>query len=368
MKESEDQKRFVLILGIVVISTLLLVVYLSWAFINIIILSLFGAYVLSPLEKMIRKITRINDSRITAALTIGVVVLVFFGIFINMIFVLSYELSKLTETQIDTNGMINYGMNLLNDYIPASIQSILKDRLTSSAENVILFIINLAQGIVMNFISNLAFFIMGFIVTVFLAYYLLIDSENILKTFIEILPANRVDLVKGFLDHLDTIYNSLFNVFLLVAFLTGIVGAIGLMLIGVPYPVMWGTFIAVAALLPVVGPGTFYIPASIYYFLVNDPVRGIIILIFGWLFLDTIPGIIIRPRLMKQMGNIHPIISLLSFTAPLFMIGAMGIIIGPAVFGFLLAIYRTYIGFIKQENEVSKNSEEQTLEHAKKLT
>jgi len=35
------------------------------------------------------------------------------------------------------------------------------------------------------------------------------------------------------------------------------------------------------------------------------------------------------------------------------MIGAMGIIIGPAVFGFILAIYRTYIGFIKQEFEVS---------------
>jgi len=353
MKEPEDQKHFLIIIGILVISTILFVVYLSWAFINIIILSLFGAYVLSPLEKIIRKITRINDSRITAAITIGAVVLVFFGIFINMIFVLSSELSKLTF-QIDTNGLINYGMNLLNDYIPASIQNTLKDRLTSSAENVILFIINLAQGIVMNFISNLAFFIMGFIVTVFLVYYLLIDSENIMKTFIEILPASRVDLVKGFLDHLDTIYNSLFNVFLLVAFLTGIVGAIGLMLIGVPYPVMWGTFIAVAALLPVVGPGTFYIPASIYYFLVNDPVRGIIILIFGWLFLDTIPGIIIRPRLMKQMGNIHPIISLLSFTAPLFMIGAMGIIIGPAVFGFLLAIYRTYIGLIKSENEVSK--------------
>jgi predicted PurR-regulated permease PerM len=88
-------------------------------------------------------------------------------------------------------------------------------------------------------------------------------------------------------------------------------------------------------------------------FLVNDPVRGIIILIFGWLFLETIPGIIIRPGLMKQMGNTYPIISLLSFTAPLFMIGAMGIIIGPAVFGFLLAIYRTYIGLIKTGNEVT---------------
>jgi predicted PurR-regulated permease PerM len=351
MKEPEDQKRFAIILGIVVISTILLVVYLSWAFVNIIILSLFGAYVLSPLEKMIRKITRVKDSRVTAALTIGLVVLVFFGIFINMLFVLSYELSKLTF-QIDINGLINYGMNLLKDYMPASMQSTLKERFAGSAENVILFIINFAQGIVMNFISNLAFFIMGFIVTVFMVYYLLIDSENIMKTFIEILPANRVDLVKVFLDHLDNIYNSLFNVFLLVAFLTGTVGAVGLTLIGVPYPVMWGAFIAVAALLPVVGPGTFYLPASIYYFLLNDPVRGIIVLIFGWLFLDTIPGMFIRPRLMKQMGNIHPIISLLSFTAPLFMIGAMGIIIGPAVFGFLLAIYRTYIGVRKSENMV----------------
>ncbi len=352
MKQPEDQKRFVIIFGIVVISSILLVGYLSWAFINIIILSLFFVYVLSPLEKKIRKITRINNPRITAAISIVLVVLVFFAIFFNMIFVLSHELSVLTETrQIDTNGFINSGMNLLNDYIPASIQSSIKDRITSSAENVILFIIKIAQGIVVDFISNLAFFTMGFIVIIFLVYYLLIDGENILKNFIEIIPTNRHDIIKGFIDHLDKIYYSLFNVYLLVSLLTGIIGAIGLMLIGVQYPVMWGSVIAILALLPVLGPGTFYIPAAIYYFLVNDPVRAIILLIFGWLFLDTIPGNIIRPKLMNQFGNIHPIITLLSFTAPLFVIGPMGIIIGPAAFGFLLAIYRTYIGYIKPKNE-----------------
>jgi hypothetical protein len=51
MKESEDQTRFVLILGIVIISTLLLVVYLSWPFINIIILSLFGLTFYLPWKK-----------------------------------------------------------------------------------------------------------------------------------------------------------------------------------------------------------------------------------------------------------------------------------------------------------------------------
>ncbi len=47
---------------------------------------------------------------------------------------------------------------------------------------------------------------------------------------------------------------------------------------------------------------------------------------------------------MMQRGQIHPIITLLSFTAPLFVVGAMGIIVGPAAFGFMLALYRTYIG------------------------
>ena len=54
-----------------------------------------------------------------------------------------------------------------------------------------------------------------------------------------------------------------------------------------------------------------------------------------------------------QHGNIHPIITLLAFTAPLFVVGAIGIIVGPAAYGFILAIYRTYMGFEignKQEN------------------
>jgi predicted PurR-regulated permease PerM len=116
------------------------------------------------------------------------------------------------------------------------------------------------------------------------------------------------------------------------------------MLIGVPYPIMWGAVIAVLALLPIVGPGTFYVPAAIYYYIVNEPMKAVVIVVFGWLFLETIPGNIIRPRLMMQSGNIHPIITLLSFTAPLFVVGAMGIIIGPAAYGFMLAIYRTYTG------------------------
>ncbi|MCL7412448.1 MAG: AI-2E family transporter [ANME-2 cluster archaeon] len=339
-------KHFTIIAGIIVLSAALLVTYLSWVFVNVIILSLLGAYVLHPLDLKLRQVTKIKNRRITAIFTIVLVGLVFSALFINIIFILGSELAKFQPVVLETdvNSLIDYGIELMGDYIPDSVQQNMKDNFAGSASSAILSVVSLLQRMVLGFISNIALFAMELAVVVFMVYYLLIDGENIVQTFIDVLPSNRVEIVRKFLYQLDSIYNSLFNVYLLVCVLTGIIGGIGLMLIGVPYPVMWGAIIAVLALLPIVGPGAFYVPAAIYYFIVDEPVRSVILLIFGWLFLETIPGNILRPRLMMKKGQIHPIITLLSFTAPLFMVGAMGIIVGPAAFGFMLALYRTYIG------------------------
>jgi len=361
-----DRKHFTLIVGILIIAVALLIIYLSWVFVNVIILSIFGAFILRPLDKKIREITRIKNRQVTAILTITIVASIFSGLFLNIIFILGSELAKFQPDvlQNDVNMLINYSIELTGKYIPDTIQENMKSNLSSSASSAIMFIVSNAQRVVLNFISNIAIFVMQLAVVVFLLYYLLIDGENIVETFIDILPSNKVEIVREFLKRLNGIYNSLFNVYLIVCVLTGILGGIGLMLIGVPYPIMWGAVIAVLALLPIVGPGTFYIPAAIYYFIVNEPVKAVVIVIFGWLFLETIPGNIIRPRLMMQHGNIHPIITLLSFTAPLFVVGAMGIIIGPAAYGFMLAIYRTHMGFeviTKPGNkEIEEKSETQT--------
>ncbi len=368
-----DRKRFTLIVGIVLIAVALLIIYLSWVFVNVIILSILGAFILRPLDRKLREITRIKNPQISAILTITIVALIFLGVFLNIIFILGSELAKFQPdvVQTDINILIDYGMELMGKYIPYSVQENMKSNISSSASSAILFIVSNAKRVVLNFISNIAIFTMQLAVVVFLLYYLLIDGENIVKTFIDILPSNRIEIVREFLQQLNSIYYSLFNVYLIVCLLTGIIGGIGLMLIGVPYPIMWGAVIAVLALLPIVGPGTFYVPAAIYYYIFNEPVKALVIVVFGWLFLETIPGNIIRPRLMMQRGHIHPIITLLSFTAPLFVVGAMGIIIGPAAYGFMLAIYRTYTGFevikepgnqeIEEKVEIKTEIETQTV-------
>jgi predicted PurR-regulated permease PerM len=66
-----------------------------------------------------------------------------------------------------------------------------------------------------------------------------------------------------------------------------------------------------------------------------------IALAISGLLLFIIPQYLIMPRLARKRGRIPPLVTVLSFVAPLFILGMPGIIVGPMLFGFLLAAYRT---------------------------
>ena len=119
-----ERKHFTIIAGIIVVSAALLVTYLSWVFVNVIILSMLGAYVLRPLDLKFRQVTKIKNRRITAILTIVLVGLVFSALFVNIIFIMGSELAKLQPDVLETdvNSLIDYGIGLMGDYIPDSVQ------------------------------------------------------------------------------------------------------------------------------------------------------------------------------------------------------------------------------------------------------
>ena len=73
------------------------------------------------------------------------------------------------------------------------------------------------------------------------------------------------------------------------------------------YPLVWGMVIAAFSLLPIIGPRTVYFPMSLYYLLTQDYMTGFFLLLFGVIFLDVIPGNVIRPRLAMKGASIHPV-------------------------------------------------------------
>ena len=119
------------------------------------------------------------------------------------------------------------------------------------------------------------------------------------------------------------------------------------LVLGVPYPLLLGMIIAVVALVPMIGPEMIFGPIALYYLLTQDFARGLALLALGIIFLTIIPNNFILPRLASASASIHPLITLMAFTAPIFVIGLVGVIVGPAVFGFILAAYRTMVYFRK---------------------
>ena len=140
----------------------------------------------------------------------------------------------------------------------------------------------------------------------------------------------------------------------MTSLITGLLAAIGFVIFGVSYPLIWGLTTAIFALLPMIGPAIVFTPIAIYLLLIGNYVGGIGLLIYGLIVINTIPENVIRPKLASQGAKIHPSITLLAFAAPIFVVGVLGFIIGPLLYGFILAAFRTRIYMLKEEGTISE--------------
>ena len=196
-----------------------------------------------------------------------------------------------------------------------------------------------------SFASNLPGLFAQLIVVIFFTYYILIDGNTFLSKAVDLLPEQKRSMVCYFLQELNSIYTTLFTVYFSTSMLSGVLAAIGFSLLGVPYPFVLGAAVGVFTLIPLLGPPFIFVPMAIYYLLIGDLTRCLIVLIFGTVALMVVPENIIRPHLAMKGSRIHPIITLLAYTAPIFVVGIMGVIIGPTLYGFLLAAYRSVVHY-----------------------
>ncbi|MCK5660824.1 MAG: AI-2E family transporter [Methanosarcinales archaeon] len=345
-----SRDRFNRMAGAALIFVLIAVIFITKEFLTIILLSAFFAYILHPVYSFFLR--TIRHKQLSAFLSI-LLVFAAFGFFaLTVIDAMATEISKLSASPdaayLAVSGLFDSITSLMNQYMPDAVSSY-TEQISRLLVAPVSWAVPKIAGILSIFAANVPVYLVQFGVSIMLTYYLLIDGVKGLDTALDLLPEKGI--MQHFLHELNGIYNSLFNVYLITCILTGIIAAVGFFILGISYPLVWGMVTAVFALLPIIGPGTVYFPMSLYFLLTQDYITAVLLLLFGIIFLDVIPGNVIRPRLAMKGASIHPVINLLSFTAPLFVIGPMGVIVGPALYGFLLAAYRTKINMAGNDTQ-----------------
>ncbi|VVB89827.1 AI-2E family transporter [uncultured archaeon] len=308
------------------------------------------AYILAPVHSFMLHITK---NRETASLLSILSVFAILGLFVfYLIDVLYIEISNLARSPDAVYSFFSdLLMNLtgLTEKYAPGISLDITDQISRILVSPAGWAFTRAEIMAAPIASQIPLYIAGFFVSVLLTYYFLKDGKKIIDQYLELLPEREV--IKMFLEELDAIYYGLFNVYLINCALTGIIATVLFFLIGIPFPVLLGGLVAFAALIPMVGSSVVYIPLALYYLVIHDYAMAVTLFVSGAVLLNIIPENFIRPGLAHYKGSIHPIITLLSFTAPIFVIGVMGVIIGPALYGFLLAVYRVMMKLLKGDEE-----------------
>ncbi len=340
----EASRRFDIAAAIIVFLVFIATVYLTKNFLSTILLSIVLVFLLKPVYGFLFRVTR--HGQISSFFSIMVVFVVILSVLLGLSSVLLIEISNLQRSGALNElrfSRISEEFDLwIVDHLPSQVAYYVK-QIGDIPAAIATWVSPVAEAQLSSFAAHLPDLFAQSIVVIFFTYYILIDGEHFVASAIAILPRARRGLVRYFFQELNMIYTTLFTVYFTTSMLSGILAALGFYLLGLPYPFVLGAIVAIFTLIPLIGPPFVFIPMAVYYLITGDYVMSMALLIFGTVVLMVIPENIIRPHLAHRSAKIHPILTVLAYTAPIFVVGIMGVIIGPTFYGFLLAVYRTII-------------------------
>jgi predicted PurR-regulated permease PerM len=182
-----------------------------------------------------------------------------------------------------------------------------------------------AVGTVLSTIVSFVGGIFGIVAILILAFYLMLDAENILRVFVRFFPRGRRQRVRHACEQVTLKVSAWLGGQLLLAGIIGGTAAIGLWLIGVPYFYVLALVAGIGEMIPMVGPVLSAIPAIIVGFTVS-PQMGAGVAIF-FLVQQQIENHLLVPKVMERQVGVSAVVVIISLLLGGSLLGIVGAIL-----------------------------------------
>lgn len=205
-----------------------------------------------------------------------------------------------------------------------------------AAKTLSLFLFNNIKSIT----QNSARFVLMLFIMFYTLFFFLKDGPTILKRLMHLSPLGD--------EHERMLYEKFNSAARATLKGTFIVGAVqgtlaGLMfwITGVQGALLWGIIMVLCAMIPAVGPSIIWFPAGIIMLLLGNIWQGLLILLVGVFVISTIDNLI-RPKLVGQDIQMHPLLVLFSTLGGIMLFGISGFVIGPVIASLFVATTAIY--------------------------
>ncbi len=332
--------------------TTLFVLYLSWVLIRPFLIPVFLAVVLTlagrPVyEFLLKYIPRpAIASALTCLVLVGIIVVPFIlvaGMLTTQAMELYVSIGKqmkagmLEQTIYEGLGRLGPVLKELKNYLGLSRADVLKE-LGELLRRISEFIYSSLGGI----IRGLGSMVGGFVLMMFVTYYLLVDGHRLVERVCELSPM-PYEVNLQIREVLASSLKSTLRGSVLLALIHGALGGIGMWIFGVPHALFWATVMVFASVVPVVGTALVWVPAGAYMIMVGELGAGIGMMI--WCLMAAIVGDnFLRPRLIGSGTGLHPLLTFFAILGGIASFGLVGLLVGPMVLALLLALLEIYQG------------------------
>lgn len=333
---------------LILIALFCYIIYLMKAAIIPLLIGIIIAYMLIPLVKLLRKkMRKIFAVSITYFIFIAIIfVLLFFIIplvieqfktFVEKIPFYLEGISKLLNNFLKNNAMLkNLGGILGTESIPADSQEITKYILGGFN----LTNINIFQGATT--VTKTAFnIILNFIIGPVLGFYILKDTDIIIRTFIKIIPQKYKLQSVTIINKINNVFGKYVRGQLIISLIIGTLCTIVLLILKVDFAVLLGFMAGIFNMIPFLGPVIGAIPAALTALFIS-PIKALLVVLL-FVAVQQIDNYFISPNIMKHQVGVHPGVIIFSLIAGGAIFGLFGLLLAVPTVAIIQEILRYYL-------------------------
>ncbi|MDR2990586.1 MAG: AI-2E family transporter [Burkholderiaceae bacterium] len=304
------------------------------------------ALLFAPLQRRI--LARVGQRRTLATLLTLMVILVVVClplalISVNLVSEIIGITQKVRAGQIDFNaygqqivdtlpGWTRHGLEQLGLTSPSGVFDKISGALAQGGQFLAARTITIGQ--------NTFQFLVGFVVMLYLLFFLLRDGANLTALLRRSIPLGQVQ-TRYLLDKFATVVRATVKGNIFIALLQGILGGIAFAVLGIQGAVFWGVVMAFLSLVPAVGAALVWAPVAIYLLATGSIWQGAALLFWGVVVISLTDSLL-RPLLVGKNTRMPDYLVLISTLGGMSLFGINGFVIGPTIAALFIAAWSLF--------------------------
>ncbi|MBC7933863.1 MAG: AI-2E family transporter [Rhizobacter sp.] len=205
-------------------------------------------------------------------------------------------------------------------------------------------------------LNSTASVVTNLIMMFFLLYYLLVNGKEVERYLQRVIPLQKKNIDTLASETKTMIRASAIGI-PIICIVQGLVATFGYWLFGVQDWALWGFITGVFAYFPIVGTMIVWIPVVLFMLASGHNSSALFLTLYSIIVTGNV-DYLTRLGLMKKLGDIHPMITVLGVIVGLNLFGFIGLIFGPLLVSYFIILVKIYYNeFSDSQNPIEVDVE-----------